>query len=250
MNKFKYKTLFKAIIEQTDLPDNAVIADLGCKDATFLLAFQEAFPGKIKSAVGVDITDKRFKDVKYKRPIKLKEMNCAKKLKFADNTFDFVFTKDMLECVTDKDFLVSEIHRILKPGGVVICVNCDWDSVVYNGEKKELISKAVRAYAVTKQPWMDDLDSWIGRRMYGIFNKSSLFESSVSVHNVVETEYAEGTFGYDLSLDIAWLYKENTGALSEDEYESFVSDLKKSNADGSYIFSKPYYIYKGVKSLL
>ncbi|MBE6783978.1 MAG: methyltransferase domain-containing protein [Ruminococcaceae bacterium] len=247
MNNFKYKTLFKSISEQIDLPDNAVIADLGCKDATFLLAFQEAFPGKIKSAVGVDITDKWFKDVKYKKPIKLEVMNCSKKLKFDDNTFDLVFTKDMFECVTDKDFLVSEIHRILKPGGVVICVNCDWDSVVYNGENKELISKAIHAYAVTKQPWMEDLDSWVGRRMYGFFNKSKLFESSVSVHNVVETEYIEGTFGYDLSKDIAWLHKENTGALSKEEYDEFIIDLQTAQKTGKYIFSKPYYIYKGIK---
>lgn len=247
MNNFKYKTLFKSISEQIDLPDNAVIADLGCKDATFLLAFQEAFPGKIKSAVGVDITDKWFKDVKYKKPIKLEVMNCSKKLKFDDNTFDFVFTKDMFECVPDKDFLVGEIHRILKPGGVVICVNCDWDSVVYNGENKELISKAIHAYAVTKQPWMEDLDSWIGRRMYGFFNKSKLFYSSVSVHNVVETEYNEGTFGYELSKDIAWLHKENTGALIKEEYDEFIGNLQAAQNSGKYIFSKPYYIYKGVK---
>ncbi|MBR6567339.1 MAG: methyltransferase domain-containing protein [Clostridia bacterium] len=247
MNSFKYKTLFKVISEQTDLPDNAVIADLGCKDATFLLAFQEAFPEKIKSAVGVDITDKRFKDVKHKKPIKLKVMDCSKKLKFADNTFDFVFTKDMFECVSDKDLLVREIHRILKPGGVVISVNCDWDSVTYNGENKQLISKALQAYAVTKQPWMDDLDSWIGRRMYGFFNKSNLFESSVSVYNVVETDFTEGTFGYDLSMDIAWLYKENTGALKEKEYNEFIDNLKSAQNKGLYIFSKPYYIYKGIK---
>lgn len=247
MNNFKYKTLFKAISEQIELPDNAVIADLGCKDATFLLAFQEAFPNKIKSAIGVDITDKWFEDVKYDSPIELKVMTCSKKLDFDDNTFDFIFTKDMFECVSDKNFLVSEIHRILKPGGVVICVNCDWDSVAYNGENKDLISKAVHTYAVTKQPWMDDLDSWIGRRMYGFFNKSKLFESSVSVHNVIETEYAEGTFGYDLSSDIAWLYKENTGTLSKEEYYEFIDTLKLAQENGLYIFSKPYYIYKGVK---
>ena len=96
MKNFKYKTLFKAILEQVDLPDNAVIADLGCKDATFLLAFQEAFPNKIKSAIGVDITDKWFEDVKYDIPIELKVMNCSKKLDFDDNTFDFIFTKDIL----------------------------------------------------------------------------------------------------------------------------------------------------------
>ena len=247
MNNFKYKTLFEAILEQIDLLDNAVIADLGCKDATFLLAFQKAFPNKIKSAVGVDITDKWFEDVKYGSPIELKVMNCSKKLDFTDNTFDFVFTKDMFECVSDKDFLVSEIHRILKPGGVVISVNCDWDSVTYNGENKELISKSIHAYAVTKQSWMDDIDSWIGRRMHGFFNKSNLFESSVNVHNVVETDYTEGTFGYDLSSDIAWLYKENTGTISKKEYDEFIDNLKLAKEEGQYIFSKPYYIYKGVK---
>lgn len=247
MNNFKYRTLFKAISEQTDLPDNAVIADLGCKDATFLLAFQEAFPNKIKSAVGADITDKGFKNVKYKKPIELKVMNCSKKLNFADNTFDFVFTKDMFECVTDKSFLVREIYRVLKPGGVVICVNCDWDSLAYNGKNKELITKAIHAYAVTKQPWMDDIDSWIGRRMYGFFNKSGLFESSVSVYNVVESEYKEGTFGYELSRDIAWLYKEKTGSLSKKEYCEFIAELETAYQNGDYIFSKPYYIYKGIK---
>ncbi len=244
----KYSSLFEAISEQITLPDQAVIADLGCKDATFLLAFQEAFSGKIKSAVGVDITDKWFKDVKYNKPIELKVMNCSKKLDFPDNSFDFVFTKDMFECVSDKALLVNEIHRILKPGGTVISVNCDWDSVVYNGENKELISKAVHAYAVTKQPWMDDLDSWIGRRMCGFFNKTALFESTVSVHNVTETGYKEGTFGYDLSVDIAWLHKENTGALSKKEYAEFIHNLNTAQREGNYIFSKPYYIYKGVKT--
>ena len=247
MSSNKYSTLVKKIFKQIDLPDSAVIADLGCRDATFLLEFQQTFKNKIKSAIGVDINDKGFKNIKYKKPIELKVMNCSKKLEFADNTFDFVFTKDMFECVHDKELLVSEIHRILKPGGVVICVNCDWDSVVYNGKNKELISKAIHAYAVTKQPWMDDLDSWIGRRMYGIFNKSKLFESFVCVHNVVETEYKEGTFGYDLSLDIAWLHKENTGMLTKAEYDEFIYNLKSAQQDGSYIFSKPYYIYKGIK---
>ena len=247
MNIIKYSSLNKAIFEQISLPDNAVIADLGCRDASFLLGFQQVFPDKIKTAIGVDITDKGFKNVKYKKPIKLKVMNCSKKLKFSDNTCDLVFTKDMFECVQDKDFLVREIYRILKPGGVVISVNCDWDSVTYNGENKDLISKVIHAYAVTKQPWMDDLDSWIGRRMYGYFNKSKLFKSSVIVHNVVETEYAEGTFGYDLSVDIAWLHKENTGVLNEEEYNAFINNLKSAQEEGHYIFSKPYYIYKGVK---
>ena len=32
--------------------------------------------------------------------------------------------EDVLECITDKERFVGEIRRILKPGGVVLCVNC------------------------------------------------------------------------------------------------------------------------------
>ena len=53
--------------EQLDLPNNAVIVDLGCKDASFLLAFEEAFPNKLKSAIGVDVKDKWFNNVEYKK---------------------------------------------------------------------------------------------------------------------------------------------------------------------------------------
>lgn len=81
--------------------------------------------------------------------------------------------------------------------------------------KKDLIAKAIHTYAVTKRPWMDDFDSWIGRRMYGFFNRSNLFESYVIIHNIVETEYAEGTFGYALGQDIAWLDEENIEVLSK-----------------------------------
>lgn len=49
MNKVKFSSLNKAVFEQIDLPDNAVIADLGCRDAGSLLGFQQAFPNKIKT---------------------------------------------------------------------------------------------------------------------------------------------------------------------------------------------------------
>lgn len=247
IKKMNISSLNKAIYEQTNLSDEAVIADLGCRNASFLLGFMQTFPGKIKKAYGVDVTGRDFKSVCYPEEIELKIMDCSKKLQFDDATFDFVFTKDMFECISDKESLVREIHRILKPGGFVISVNCDWDSIVYNGDDKALILKVIHAYAVTKQPWMDNLDSWIGRRMFGFFNTSELFESSVTVHNVVETEYREGFFGYDFSKHIGWLADEKTGVLTHSEYRRFIKTLEKAYKNGNYIFSKPYYICKGIK---
>lgn len=245
--KINHSSLNMAIYEMLQLPQDAAIINLGCRDAGFLLGFMDFFPNKIKTALGVDITDKGFKNIEYDKPIELKVMDCSKRLPLENNSFDFVFTKDVLESLSDKELFIKEIHRILKPVGTVICVNCDWDSIVYNGEDKELISKAIHAYAVTKQGWMDDLDSWIGRREFGLFNKSGLFDSEIHVHSVVETEYSDGYFGYDFSHHIGWLAKENTGALSTEEYNAFIDNLKSAYNSGDYIFSKPYYIYKGIK---
>ena len=241
------KTFHDAICEMICLPENASVIDLGCRNAGFLNRLAESFPGKIGTAIGVDSTDKNFGEAPCRAPVQLKVINCAEALPFPDGAFDLVFSKDMLECIGDKAALVREIHRILKPGGSAVCVNCDFDSIVYNGEDKEAISRAVHAYAVTKQGWMDDLDSWMGRRTYGVFHRSGLFESSISVHSITETEYAEGTLGHAFSHHIGWLVEEHTGALSAGEYRRFLDTLRQADRQRQYLFSKPYYIYRGVK---
>lgn len=254
--KINKSSLNEAIYELIELPDNAAIVDLGCRNAGYLNGIIKEFPGKVAKAVGVDVTDRNFGVIPYSAPVELKILNCAGKLDFPDNAFDLVLTKDLLECISDKDTFVNEINRILKPGGTVICVHADFDSVVYNGENQDLITKCIHSYAITKQGWMDDLDGWMGRRVYGVFNNSGFFESSISVHSVIETEYKEGMFGYEFSQNIGWLVGEttnwvegeNTGVLTKQEYDEFISNLVEVDKNGTYLYSKPYYIYKGIKT--
>ena len=40
---------------------------------------------------------------------------------------------------------------------------------------------------------------------------------------------------------------ENTGVLTKEEYDEFINDLVEANKNGTYLYSKPYYIYKGIK---
>ena len=35
--------------------------------------------------------------------------------------------------------------------------------------------------------------------------------------------------------------------ISKKEYDEFIDNLKSAQREGNYIFSKPYYIYKGIK---
>ena len=50
-------------------------------------------------------------------------------LPYEDNSFDYVFSKSVLEHFYYPEELVQEIFRILKPGGLVITMVPDWVSV-------------------------------------------------------------------------------------------------------------------------
>lgn len=49
-----------------------------------------------------------------------------------DHSFDIVFTKSVIEHVQDWEHFLSEIHRVLKPGGLVVVMTPNWNSQQVN----------------------------------------------------------------------------------------------------------------------
>lgn len=48
-----------------------------------------------------------------------KEVNLDKKLKFKDNSIDYILIEDVLEHVNNPEYTLSELKRILKIGGIL-----------------------------------------------------------------------------------------------------------------------------------
>ena len=53
--------------------------------------------------------------------------------------------------------------------------------------------------------------------------------------------------GYNYSQYVKWLVDNKTRKLSKREYKKFIDNLVEADKNGEYIFTKPYYIYKGIK---
>ena len=49
-------------------------------------------------------------------------------LPFPDNSFDIVYNKSFLEHLRDPDIFLKEARRVLKPGGLLLCLTPDWEA--------------------------------------------------------------------------------------------------------------------------
>lgn len=83
------------------------LLELGCGDGTYVNLFNKY----CLSSVGVD-----------------KEVDLEKDtLPYADNSFDFVFTKSTIEHVTNTGHFLSEAKRVLKPEGKILILTPSWE---------------------------------------------------------------------------------------------------------------------------
>jgi SAM-dependent methyltransferase len=88
--------------------ESTIILDLGCGDGELV----KLFCSKGYTAFGADILLEPFADP----GLKIIDVETGK-IPFPDQSFDFVFSDNVLEHVRDLSITFSEIRRLLKPGG-------------------------------------------------------------------------------------------------------------------------------------
>ncbi len=222
------------------------VLDFGCGKGELLGRLSETMHDGSR-LVGVDAMERAI--VQARDDFPTVEFICDKfvdRLCFNDSSFDAVVTIDAIECVPDKAALLKEIHRILKPRGKIVAMHWDWDTQTYNIQSKELARRAVQAFSDWKQPWMEDADGQMGRKLWGLFEGSNLFRGRSDTYCLVETEYCPGKYGFDRARDLSGLVER--GGFDSVDYESFCKELSDSSAKGQYHYTVTSFIYCGTRA--
>ncbi len=107
------------ITELVDLEGKKIL-DVGCGMGVWLNQFSKFTDPE--NVYGSDIDQDLIKEIPADIAPQTNLKVCpGEQLDFADNTFDIVFTNEVLEHVDDDRRVVEEIVRVLKPGGKFIC---------------------------------------------------------------------------------------------------------------------------------
>jgi trans-aconitate methyltransferase len=103
--------LASGVLEWLNAQMGEFILDLGCGDGQ--LTQRVAATGA--HVLGVDASQEMIAAAR-ERGIEAEQSN-AELLPFHDGTFDAVFSNAVLHWVRDQDAMLSQVHRVLKPGG-------------------------------------------------------------------------------------------------------------------------------------
>ena len=68
----------------------------------------------------------------------------ATELPYVDSAFDIVTATQVYEYVPDMPTALAEARRVLRPGGRLLVLDTDWDSVVWHSSNSERMRRAAR----------------------------------------------------------------------------------------------------------
>ena len=241
------KALFEFIISKLNLSPHREysLLDFGCGTGDFLgLVSRSA--GVKSRLLGIDGDEGFIREAKRGYPgFEFKREKFNGTLDLPDASFDRIVTNDVIECIKDKRALIAEFHRVLKPGGTLLASHWDWDTMLYSVKSEDLARKAASAFAEWKQPWMDDCDGRMGRKLWELFQENGGFQGRPDSFNLIETSYEPGRYGFDRMQDIARINDE--GKIGAVEHEKLRSELIERNRSGRYFFCVTSFIYYGQK---
>jgi 2-polyprenyl-3-methyl-5-hydroxy-6-metoxy-1,4-benzoquinol methylase len=105
----------KIVTNQIDnfYKEGKVIADLGCGNVLWNT--------KLLPVIGVDINEKFLDYNLTQKTIFKKIISPVENVHMPDESCDIIVLTEVLEHMVNPDFVLKEVYRLLKPGGIIIC---------------------------------------------------------------------------------------------------------------------------------
>lgn len=166
------------------------------------------------------------------------EVGDAKNVKYPDGIFDAAFAARLLLYLEDPEDIVIELNRVVKPGGRIVLMEWDFETLVVDHSDRELTRRILH--------WRNDNidgNNWSGREIYRLMNMGGLDE--VSIFPVVTTTTEEKS-SLTQSLWHAAANALEQDIITKEEHGSWVEEIESKIKNQQYFAGIVYFIGRGI----
>jgi arsenite methyltransferase len=162
----------------------------------------------------------------------------ATAIPYDDASFDVAVSTQVLEYVADVPAALAELHRVVRPGGRVLLLDTDWDSVVWRSNDDVRTARVLAA-------WDEHLvDPHLPRRLGGELRAAGFEVTTVETFTMLNVGYEPRTFSGCLLEQIAAFVAGRSRSISADA-EEWAADLRGQGED--YFFSLDRFLFRAVR---
>ena len=161
-------------------------------------------------------------------------------LPLPDDSVDAWFCRETLEYLEDPMPAFSEAIRVVRPGGRVVAMEADWDTLAYNATDKAAERKFVAVH--TDCGGGASVDGRTGRRLLSLFREAGLADVRLEVHANWSDKYSPDE-NY-----VCWPLREGhvrRGCITQEELDAWYADMSAQAQRGRYFHCFNYFICVG-----
>ncbi len=160
-------------------------------------------------------------------------------LPFPDEHFDVAVSTQVYEYVEDIAAALAEARRVLRPGGRLLVLDTDWDSIVWHSGDRERMQRVLTA-------WNEHLaDPYLPRRLPGLLRAAGLEPTKTAIIPILNVGADRDIYSAGMSGVVA-AYVAGRGGVSEADAIAWHQDLAGLGDD--YFFSVNRYLFVAQRS--
>ncbi|HTC63055.1 MAG TPA: methyltransferase domain-containing protein [Candidatus Saccharimonadales bacterium] len=161
-------------------------------------------------------------------------------LPYADAHFDLAVSTQVYEFVLDVQLALSELHRVLRPGGRVAVIDTDWPTILWHTEHRERMARVLKV-------WDEHLAHPALPRTLGTLLRTtgfSLLECKVIPY--LDVTYKPDNYSFNMAKAVRGFVRGRQG-ITREEVDDWSAEFQKLADVGAYFFCLNRFLFLAEK---